>query len=132
MVSMSRIALFTAVLANSAAAFRPAATRAARRGLTVAAYDIQGTVASADVVVFSKSYCPFCDKTKRVFRNLEVDATIVELDQLDEGDAIQADLAEMTGQRTVPSVFIKGTHIGGNDDTQQALASGKLEEMLGV
>jgi glutaredoxin 3 len=78
----------------------------------------------------------------------KVDATIVELDQMDEGDAIQADLAEMTGQRTVPSVFIKGacrfgvgfplsrpfagTHIGGNDDTQQALASGKLEEMLGV
>ena len=23
------------------------------------------------VVIFSKSYCPFCDKTKRVFRNLE-------------------------------------------------------------
>ena len=68
-----RLSLFAAaVLMNSAVAFRPAAqAQGLRRGLTVAAYDIQGTVASADVVVFSKSWCPFCDKTKRVFRNLE-------------------------------------------------------------
>ena len=127
-----RLSLFAAaVLMNSAVAFRPAAqAQGLRRGLTVAAYDIQGTVASADVVVFSKSWCPFCDKTKRVFRGLEVDATIVELDQLDDGEAIQADLAELTGQRTVPSVWIKGTHLGGNDDTQKAAASGKLAELL--
>ena len=67
-----RVDVTAAVLMNSAVAFRPAAqAQGLRRGLTVAAYDIQGTVASADVVVFSKSWCPFCDKTKRVFRNLE-------------------------------------------------------------
>merc|ERR1740130_1691836 len=36
----------------------------------------------------------------------------------------------MTQQRTVPSVFISGQHIGGNDDTQQAARSGKLAELL--
>ena len=51
-------------------------------------------------------------------------------EELDDGEAIQADLAELTGQRTVPSVWIKGTHLGGNDDTQKALASGDLEKML--
>lgn len=32
----------------------------------------------------------------------------------------------------VPNVFIGGVHLGGNDDTQAAAASGKLQEMLGL
>ena len=32
----------------------------------------------------------------------------------------------------VPNVFIGGVHLGGNDDTQAAAASGKLKEMLGL
>ena len=32
----------------------------------------------------------------------------------------------------VPNVFIGGVHLGGNDDTQSAAASGKLQEMLGL
>ena len=36
----------------------------------------------------------------------------------DDGSAIQAALAEVTGQKTVPSIFIKQKHIGGNLDLQ--------------
>ena len=32
----------------------------------------------------------------------------------------------------MPNVFIGGVHLGGNDDTQSAAASGKLQEMLGL
>jgi glutaredoxin 3 len=35
---------------------------------------------------------------------------------LDDGPAIQSALAEMTGQSTVPNIFIKQQHIGGNSD----------------
>ena len=63
---------------------------------------------------------------------LKVAASVVELDKKDNGDAIQAALLEITGQRTVPSVWIKGKHIGGCDDTTAALGSGKLKEMLGL
>lgn len=35
--------------------------------------------------------------------------------QQGDGDDIQAALAQWTGQRTVPSVFIGGKHIGGCD-----------------
>lgn len=34
-----------------------------------------------------------------------------------DGNDIQAALAEWTGQRTVPNVFIGGQHIGGCDGT---------------
>ena len=50
----------------------------------------------------------------------------------EDGAALQNALLQMTGQRTVPSVFVKGTHLGGNDDTQKAAREGKLQEMLGL
>jgi glutaredoxin 3 len=63
---------------------------------------------------------------------MKVDATIYELNQMDDGADIQAALLEVSGQRTVPNVFVKGEHLGGNDDTQAAARSGKLSEMLGI
>lgn len=93
---------------------------------------VKEEVEGNDVVVFSKSFCPFCKKTKKLMTKLEIDATVFELDKMDDGADIQEALAEMTGQRTVPNVFIKGEHLGGNDDTQKAAKSGKLQEMLGI
>ena len=46
------------------------------------------------------------------------------------GSDIQNNLAQMTGQRTVPSVWVKGKHVGGNDDAHALFRSGKLQEML--
>ena len=43
-----------------------------------------------------------------------------------EGGAIQAALADKTGQRTVPNVFIGGNHVGGCDDTLKMHADNKL------
>jgi glutaredoxin 3 len=36
----------------------------------------------------------------------------------DDGSAIQNALEEMTGQRSVPNIFIAKKHIGGNSDLQ--------------
>ncbi len=84
------------------------------------------------VVVFSKSFCPFCKKTKELLEDLKIDATVYELNKMDDGADIQAALLDLSGQKTVPNVFIKGEHLGGNDDTQAAAKSGKLQEMLGI
>lgn len=62
---------------------------------------------------------------------MNVNAKVIELDQVDDGADIQAALLELTGQRTVPNTFIKGQHLGGNDDTMAAAKSGKLAEMIG-
>ena len=92
---------------------------------------IKSDIASSQVVIYSKSYCPFCTATKNTFADLGVDATVFELDELDNGADIQSTLMEMTGQRTVPNVFVNGEWVGGNDNTQAALRSGKLQKMLG-
>jgi glutaredoxin 3 len=67
------------------------------------------------VTVFSKTYCPHCTATKALFAELKVPAKIHELDVLPDGGAMQDALLELTGQRTVPNVFINGKHLGGND-----------------
>ena len=84
------------------------------------------------VVVYSKSYCPYCITTKQLFATQfpNVDTKVIELDQMKNGSAIQSTLAQMTGQRTVPNVWVKGNFVGGNDDTQSLNRSGKLTELL--
>jgi glutaredoxin 3 len=39
-------------------------------------------------------------------------------DRVDDGSAIQSTLADITGQSTVPNIFIGKQHIGGNSDLQ--------------
>ncbi|GAX28971.1 glutaredoxin 3 [Fistulifera solaris] len=85
---------------------------------------------ASPVVVWSKSYCPYCTATKNLFQKLNVPHKVHELDQMSNGNDIQAALQQMTGQRTVPNVFIKGKHLGGNDDTQAAHRSGHLQQLL--
>ena len=43
---------------------------------------------------------------------------------------MQNALEELTGQRTVPNVFIGQKHIGGNSDVQALSSSGKLDQLL--
>lgn len=87
-------------------------------------------IEKSKVVVFSKSYCPFCTATKGLLDDLDIEYTLFELDQMDNGADIQAALLDISGQRTVPNVFVKGQHLGGNDKTQAAARTGKLQEML--
>jgi len=91
---------------------------------------IQKTTASNEVVIYSKSWCPYCAQCKALFDDMNVPYTAIELDEREDGEQLQATLLELTQQRTVPNVFVGGQHLGGNDDTQQAARSGKLAELL--
>jgi len=47
---------------------------------------------------------------------------------LDDGSAIQAALKEINGQTSVPNIYIKKQHIGGNSDLQAK--KGQLKNLL--
>merc|ERR1719183_1885810 len=79
---------------------------------------IQQTTASNEVVIYSKSWCPYCAQCKQLFDDMSQPYTAIELDEREDGEQLQAALLEMTQQRTVPNVFVGGHHLGGNDDTQ--------------
>ena len=62
---------------------------------------IKAAVAENCVVVFSKTSCPYCHSTKKLFQDLGVQPQVYELNQRSDGEAIQDVLSEMTGARTV-------------------------------
>jgi glutaredoxin 3 len=82
------------------------------------------------VVVFSKSYCPYCKQTKGTLNSFGADYAVFELDQLQDGPDLQDALEDITGQRSVPNILFKGKHIGGNSDLQDLRSSDKLEDLL--
>ena len=80
--------------------------------------------------MFSKAFCPFCRKTKTLLEDLQIPFTVHELDEMADGADIQSALLDLSGQKTVPNVFVKGKHLGGNDAMQAAAKDGSLKAML--
>ncbi|KAK1141117.1 Glutaredoxin [Aspergillus melleus] len=80
------------------------------------------------VVVFSKSYCPYCKASKQLLNELGAKYATVELDEISDGSAIQDALQEISSQRTVPNIFIQQKHLGGNSDLQAKKA--QLPQLL--
>jgi len=86
---------------------------------------MEQNIKSNTIMIFSKSYCPFCNKVKQMFKDKGLSFKAIELDQMGQiGINVQAALLQKTGQKTVPSVFFDGKHIGGCDDTMQAAQKG--------
>jgi len=82
------------------------------------------------IMIFSKSYCPYCTRVKDLFSKMGEKPYVLELDSDENGSNIQNALYSITRQRTVPNVFINKIHLGGCDDTMAAQKSGKLSELL--
>ncbi|KAF9367190.1 hypothetical protein CPB97_006147 [Podila verticillata] len=91
---------------------------------------IRQSIAENPVMIFSKSYCPYCLRVKDLFDDMQVKYKALELDEHDLGDEIQQTLKTLSGQATVPNIYIKGNHVGGSDATHAAQESGKLHELL--
>ncbi|XP_065858769.1 glutaredoxin-C3 [Euphorbia lathyris] len=91
---------------------------------------VQDVINSQRIAIFSKSYCPYCLRAKRIFSELNEQPYVVELDLRDDGSQIQYVLLELVGRRTVPQVFLNGKHIGGCDDLKAAVQSGQLQKLL--
>lgn len=82
----------------------------------------------AKVEIYTKTFCGFCVRAKRL-----LDTKHVEFKEysVDFGGAKKAEMVERAGGRTtVPQIFINGHHIGGCDELMTLDQRGKLDEML--
>ncbi|XP_045810366.1 monothiol glutaredoxin-S10-like [Trifolium pratense] len=92
---------------------------------------VKNTLSQNPVVVYSKSWCSYCSEVKSLFNKLGVQPLVIELDELGpQGPQLQKLLERITGQYTVPNVFIGGNHIGGCTDTLKLYRKGELETLL--
>ncbi|XP_043188516.1 glutaredoxin-C4-like [Amphibalanus amphitrite] len=82
------------------------------------------------VMIFSKSYCPYCTMAKKVFKEMGQEYGLIELDETQDGSSMQQYLAQITGASSVPRVFVSGNCIGGGTETRSLYQSGQLKSML--
>lgn len=82
----------------------------------------------ADVIIYSKDYCPYCVKAKTLLTRKN--AAFREIDITRDATLAQEMIEKSGGRRTVPQIFIGGTHVGGADDLYALDAAGKLDALL--
>lgn len=110
--------------------FSSSSSGASKEELASAADKAKEVASSAPVVVFSKTYCGYCQRVKHLLTQLGVSYKVVELDKEGDGAVVQSALADWTGLRTVPNVFIGGNHIGGCDSVTEKHQAGQLVPLL--
>ena len=84
----------------------------------------------ADVVIYTKSYCPYSKETKDFLNSKGVEFAEKVIDQ---DTALSSEMQNKSGGRTdTPQVFINGSHIGSGDDMKALNETGKLDQMLNI
>jgi len=80
------------------------------------------------VVIYTKSFCPYCHSAKDLLR--QKGAAFEEI-RVDGDRAAQAAMAARAGGRsTVPQIFIGADHVGGCDDLYALDNEGRLDALL--
>ena len=66
------------------------------------------------VKMYTTQVCPYCQRAKMLLKQRGVEA--IEEIRIDVDSAQRDHMMAITGQRTVPQIFIGETHVGGCDD----------------
>ena len=85
---------------------------------------------AAKVEIYTKAWCGFCHRAKRLLSSKGVDFVEydVTMDRAKRDEMVQ----RRPGAMTVPQIFIDGQAIGGSDDLAALERAGKLDSRLGL
>jgi glutaredoxin 3 len=82
----------------------------------------------AAVVMYTRTFCPFCMRAKSLLHDKGI---VFDEINLDEHPQRRAEMIERAhGRHTVPQIFIGGQDVGGCDDVFELERRGKLDELL--
>ena len=81
----------------------------------------------AKVIIYTKDYCPYCDRAKDLFRRKGITYEEIQLD--DKPEEFTA-LKNRTGMMTVPQIFIDDQLIGGYRELSALDREAKLDPLL--
>ena len=82
----------------------------------------------AEVLVYTKKPCPYCENAKNLLKNKGIPFQEKFLSTHEE----MMELKKKTGWMTFPQIFINGTLIGGFDDLSKLDKSGELDKLLNL
>lgn len=80
------------------------------------------------VLIYTTALCGFCARAKRLLaaKGIAFEEVDVTFDPDRRGEMME----RAGGRRTVPQIFIDGTHIGGSDDLHALEREGRLDALL--
>ncbi len=79
------------------------------------------------VTVYTTKYCPYCMRAKALLKQKGQPFDEMAVDGKPQ---LRAEIAQKSGQTSVPQIWIGDKHIGGCDDLFQLEASGELDKLL--
>ncbi|QIL71755.1 glutaredoxin 3 [Diaphorobacter sp. HDW4B] len=80
------------------------------------------------VKMYTTAVCPYCIRAKQILKSKGVEQ--IEEVRVDTNPDERVKMMEITGQRTVPQIFIGDTHVGGHDDLVALDGRGGLMPLL--
>ena len=83
--------------------------------------------ASANVVMYATSWCPYCARARRLFESKGVAFTEIDIDTV---EGARAEMQKLSGRTSVPQIFVGAKHLGGYDDTRALDDRGELDALL--
>ena len=81
-----------------------------------------------EVMMYATAVCPYCVAAERFLKSKGV--TAIDKVRVDLEPARRREMMDKTGRRTVPQIYVAGTHVGGYDDLVALDARGGLEPLL--
>jgi glutaredoxin 3 len=81
----------------------------------------------ANVIIYSKDNCPYCDWAKQLLEAKKIDYSEIRVDR---DNAKLEEMVRLSGRRTVPQIFINDEAVGGYDDLSALAKAGRLDQML--
>lgn len=81
----------------------------------------------AKVTIYSKTYCPFCVRAKKLLENKGVPFEEI---MVDSDPQLFAELKQKSGMMTVPQIFINEKLVGGYTELAELESKGELDSWL--
>ncbi len=82
----------------------------------------------AEIEIYTTFMCPYCSRAKALLD--KKGQTYNEIDVSYDAAKREEMTQKAGGRRTVPQIWINGTHVGGSDDLYALEREGKLDAML--
>lgn len=80
------------------------------------------------IILYTTPYCGYCRAAKHLLT--KKGAPFTEIDVSEDLERRQEMIARAFGRRTVPQIFVNGTHVGGYDELAELEREAKLDALL--
>lgn len=79
------------------------------------------------VEIYTKDWCPYCDRAKALLQSRDVEYTEIDVTN---DTAREVEMVDRAKRRSVPQIFIDDLHVGGSDELAALANRGELDELL--